>query len=109
MKEIRKKKKWVLKYSPGSPDADTGIRRVAEELGLSRVTAALLYTRGYRTAGEVTSFLHQENARLHDPFLLSDMEPALQRISKALERKEKIIIYGPELIPSDAVRIWMFV
>lgn len=94
MNENRKQKQWSVRYQPGDAKTDANVRLIAEELNLSRVTAALLYTRGCHTTGEVTAFLHQENARLHDPFLLTDMEPALHRILEALEKKEKIMIYG---------------
>ncbi len=94
MNENRKQKKWSVRYRPGDAETDADIRAIAEELNLSRVTAALLYTRGCHTPKEVMAFLHQESAKLHDPFLMTDMEPALRRIFKALERKEKIMIYG---------------
>lgn len=94
MKEIKKNKKWNVLYSSGNAEADEKVRILSERLAVSPVTAKLLYMRGYRTEAEVLSFLHQEEARLHDPFWMRDMEPAAERILCALERGERIAIYG---------------
>ena len=90
----RKEKKWSLLYCPGEDARDTAIRNLAKETGLSSILSTLLYTRGYRTASEVQGFFRQEAACLHDPFLLSDIVPAVERIALALERGERIAIYG---------------
>lgn len=90
----RKEKKWSLLYCPGDEVRDAAIRNLSKEAGLSEIMARLLYTRGYRTAKDVQAFFYQETAFLHDPFLLQDIMPAVQRIEKALERGEKIAIYG---------------
>ena len=82
----RKEKKWSLLYCPGDEVRDAAIRNLSKEAGLSEIMARLLYTRGYRTAKDVQAFFYQETAFLHDPFLLQDIMPAVQRIEKALER-----------------------
>ncbi|MBO5295322.1 MAG: DHH family phosphoesterase [Clostridia bacterium] len=90
----KKQKKWSLQYRPGNAEIDAAISSLAKETDLSEIMARLLYTRGYRTAGEVVSFLRQETACLHDPFLMCDVASAVERIAIALERGEKIAIYG---------------
>ena len=90
----KKQKKWSLQYRPGNAEIDAAISSLAKETDLSEIMARLLYTRGYRTAGEVVSFLRQETACLHDPYLMCDVAPAVERIALALERGEKIAIYG---------------
>lgn len=90
----KKQKKWSLQYRPGNAEIDAAISSLAKETDLSEIMARLLYTRGYRTAGEVVSFLRQETACLHDPFLMCDVASAVERIALALERGEKIAIYG---------------
>ena len=60
----------------------------------SPIMARLLYMRGYHTADEVRVFFNQETAYLHDPYLMQDIAPAVERISLALERGERIAIYG---------------
>lgn len=89
-----KQKKWSLIYRPGNEKTDREIRVLAEQTGMTAVMASLLYTRGYRTAEEVNAFFHQENAYLHDPYLLRDVEPAVERIALAIEHGERIAIYG---------------
>ena len=90
----RKEKKWSLLYCPGDEGQDAAIRNLSKEAGLSEIMAGLLYTRGYRTVKEVEAFFRQDAACLHDPFLLCDIVPALERIELALERGERIAIYG---------------
>lgn len=94
MAEQKKQKKWNLLYQEGNAETDTAIGALAEGTGLSPVTARLLYTRGYRSVEAVRAFLHQETACFHDPYLLRDMRPAVERINLALARGERIAIYG---------------
>ncbi|MBQ7335046.1 MAG: single-stranded-DNA-specific exonuclease RecJ [Clostridia bacterium] len=91
---MKKTKKWSLQYRPGDAVKDAEIVKLAKELSVSDVMAQLLYTRGYHTAREAQIFLHQEDALFHDPFLLQDIRPAIERIALAIERGERIAIYG---------------
>ena len=93
-KQIKKQKKWSLKYCPGNVQIDAAVRALATEAGLSEILASLLYTRGYTTKEAVESFFHQDTACLHDPYILCDMQAAVNRLDLALERHEKIAIYG---------------
>jgi single-stranded-DNA-specific exonuclease len=63
-------------------------------LEVSDLLAGLLVNRGISTVEEATVFLNPEFKNLHDPFLLNGMEEAVNRIKKALSKKEKILIYG---------------
>lgn len=90
----KKQKKWSLQYRPGNAEVDAAIADLAAETDLSKIMAQLLYVRGYHTAKEVRAFFNQETACLHDPYLMRDIAPAVERISLALERGEKIAIYG---------------
>ncbi len=67
---------------------------LASELGISVFTARLLTNRGIRTAAEARSYLYPAFDELHDPFKFADMEKAVDRIHKAIERGEKICVYG---------------
>lgn len=93
-KQRNREKTWSLLYRSGDAVTDAAIAALAKESGRSEIVARLLYTRGYRSASAVESFFHQETACLHDPYLLRDIEPAVARIALALERGEKIAIYG---------------
>ena len=55
----------------------------------------LLYNRGITTQEKIDEFFNPDySSDLHNPFLLKDMEKAVERILKAIESKEKIVIYG---------------
>ncbi len=53
-----------------------------------------MWNRGYRDAASATSFLNPRIEDLHDPFLLRDMVPAVDRIRAAIARRERIEIHG---------------
>ena len=89
-----KKKVWSLRYTSGNADVDRAIGAIAAENGISEVSAKLIYNRGYRTASSVESFLSPSIERAHDPYLMKDMDKAVCRINEALERGEKITVYG---------------
>ena len=93
MKELKKKKKWSIRYAPTAENT-AAVKLLAEELGISVTTAKLLFTRGLCTAEQATVFLKQAETSLHNPFLLKDIERAVARILEALERGERIAIYG---------------
>lgn len=82
--------RWVLK-----PEPDDGIvRRLTEDLGLSRTLAVLLAQRGITNYGEARDFFAPAFTGVHDPFLMKDMDRAVDRILRAMERKERILVYG---------------
>lgn len=85
---------WSLKYEVGDPESDTKTQRLADELGVSELFAILLRNRGYDDPVSATAFLRNEESVLHDPFLLKDIVPAVERIRRAVEDREKIVIYG---------------
>ncbi|HSE98156.1 MAG TPA: single-stranded-DNA-specific exonuclease RecJ, partial [Blastocatellia bacterium] len=70
------------------------VARLARELKLSEVTATLLANRGITETETAHRFLNPRLSDLHDPFLMRDMHEAVGRILRAVEQKEKILIYG---------------
>lgn len=63
-------------------------------LNISPLLAHLLLKRGISTAQEARGFLSCDLSYLHDPFLLKDMDKAVERIKSAVKRKESILVYG---------------
>lgn len=83
-------KRWVVK-----PRGDElKVSALSAELNVSKVVAELLVQRGIFTFEEARSFFRPDLNGLHDPFLMKDMEVAVVRIIKAIENKEKILVYG---------------
>lgn len=68
-------------------------RLLSEQLSIHPITAQLLIQRGV-SAASAPSFLNPSIDLLHDPFLFQEMEQAVSRIVRAIERNEKILIYG---------------
>src|SRR5438093_7436426 len=66
---------------------------LAKALGLSEITASVLVRRGYGDADEAPAFLAGEQP-LHDPFLLGDMEAAVQQIRAAIAAGKRICVHG---------------
>ncbi len=89
-----KKKVWSLRYTPGNSEVDTAISNIARDLGVSDVVARLIYNRGYSDAVSGAEFLSPNESRLHDPYLLKDMDKAVKRISESVLRGDKITVYG---------------
>ena len=83
-------KKWILK-DPADPEK---VGRLATELGIDRVLAELLVARGVNTFEEARSFFRPSLADLHDPFLMKDMDKAVERLHTAISGGEKILVYG---------------
>lgn len=82
-------KKWnILGVRDGTTEA------LAASLGVGTLTAGLLCNRGYTTKESAARFLRMEEELLHSAFLLRDMDKAVKRIEEALQKGEKIVIYG---------------
>lgn len=64
------------------------------ELNISKMAAVILWHRNIRTAAAARKFLEPSSQPFYDPFLLADMDKAVARIVRAIEQKEKIVVYG---------------
>lgn len=67
---------------------------LSDELHISPLSAQILIDRGICTASEARAFVRPSLEQLHDPFLMKDMDRAEQRLSDALARHERIMVYG---------------
>jgi len=83
-------KLWVVK-SQG--DTET-VGNLSKELGIDPHLSSLLVQRGVKTFEDARSFFRPTLEYLHDPFLMRDMDKAIDRMESALAHNEKILIYG---------------
>jgi single-stranded-DNA-specific exonuclease len=78
----------------GGDDRDARVQALAAALGVPPVVARLLCQRGLDTPEAAARFLKPEIGHLHDPFLLTDLPVAVERLLAAVARKERIAIHG---------------
>ena len=84
--------KW--NYQPPSQEQTEKAKALAKETGISPVLCKLLLERGISSAAEAKRFFRPQLMELHDPFLMKDMDIAVDRLNEAMGRKERILVYG---------------
>lgn len=95
MNDGRKANVRVVRYPQGDAEADRAVACIAAQLGVSEITAKILWNRGHRTVDACRAFLFSDGQEmLHDPFLMRDMDRAVARIRTGIEHAEKMVIYG---------------
>ena len=83
-------KQWIIK-TPADTEKSS---RLAAELGIDRVLADLLVQRGVETFEDARKFFRPSLEDLHDPFLMKDMDKAVERLHQAIVSAQKILVYG---------------
>ena len=73
---------------------EIAVKKIQDEFGLSRLLATIIANKGLQTKQEIEVFLNPTRKDFHDPYLMPDMKIAVDRIIKAIENQEKVIIYG---------------
>lgn len=81
-------------YQPLTNHQRTLVDRILPECGGCPTVAEVLVRRGVSTPEEAVSFFNPSTSDLHDPFLMPDMDKAVNRLNKAMGAKERIMIYG---------------
>ena len=84
--------KWI--YSELSEEQNEIKNNLANELSISPILSQLLVQRGISTYDEARSFFRPDLNDLHDPFLMKDMDRAVDRLTMAMQQNEKILVYG---------------
>ena len=84
--------KW--NYEPPTPEKRQAAKELAEKIGMSPVLASLLIQRGIRTESAAKRFFRPMLNELIDPFLMNDMDMAVDRLNDAMGRKERSMVYG---------------
>ena len=82
--------RWII-----AKDVDRQlVKSLSESLGIDEILAILLVQRGITNFEEAKNFFRPSLSQLHDPFLMKDMDKAVDRLQKAMNDGEKILIYG---------------
>lgn len=84
--------KW--KYEPLTHEQTVLANTLSAELDISPVLCGLLVKRGISSVADAKNFFRPKLSMLHNPFLMNDMDIAVQRLNKALGKKERILVYG---------------
>jgi len=84
--------KW--NYEPPTSDKRTAAKELGEKIGMSPILADLLIQRGIKTESAAKRFFRPQLNELIDPFLMNDMDVAVDRLNDAMGRKERIMVYG---------------
>ena len=82
--------RWTLKSKPTKEK----VEKLAKELQIEETLASILCQRNIETFDNAKKFFRPNLEDIHDPFLMKDMDKAVQRIEKAIENEENILIYG---------------
>lgn len=83
-------KRWIVKQGADFEK----VAELAKDLKISKSLASLLMLRNVRNRSEATAFFMPQLSQLHNPFLMKDMDKAVERIGRAFEKKEKMLIFG---------------
>ncbi|HHU48012.1 MAG TPA: single-stranded-DNA-specific exonuclease RecJ [Bacteroidales bacterium] len=84
-------KRWII---PSIETDPSEIAHLSEVLNIETPLVQLLWSRGIRNEKAAHSFFSPQITDLHDPFLMKDMDKAVERLSKAILNNEKILVYG---------------
>lgn len=84
--------KWNYKYP--TPEEEQAAKELGEKLNMSPILTLLLIRRGITTESAAKRFFRPQLANLINPFLMKDMDIAVDRLNDAMGRKERILVYG---------------
>lgn len=84
--------KW--NYQPINPEEVEASLKLAQDLGISPILGQLLWARGIDTVAKARKFFKPQLPDLYDPFLMKDMDKAVERLNAAMGKKERILVYG---------------
>lgn len=84
--------KWIYQ-SPKEGELEAA-KLLSAQIGISPILCRLLRERGIKTPEDAKRFFRPQLSELHDPFLMKDMDKAVERLNEAMGRKERILVYG---------------
>lgn len=83
---------YVWKQKPKT--SQTAIEKLGKEINVNPTLANMLINRGVESFEQAKDYFRPSLSQLHDPFLMKDMDAAVNRIEKAVKNQEKILVYG---------------
>ena len=83
---------WKIKQL--TAEEQSAAERLSAELDINPVAGRILAVRGLRTAAEARAYIRPSLDSLHDPFLMRDMGAAVDRLCRAIDANERIMVYG---------------
>ena len=83
-------KRWLVK----TPKDITTVEEFRSTLKIDRIVAELLLQRGIHTYEQAENFFRPKLDQLHDPFLMKDLTAAVERVNQAIQKKERILLFG---------------
>ena len=87
-------KNWNFKPTPTQSEDLQIVGDLVNQLSVSKSMATMLWQRGVKDFDEAKHFFRPQIEDLHDPFLMKDMDVAVERLIKAIDENEKILIFG---------------
>ncbi|MDQ1086959.1 single-stranded-DNA-specific exonuclease RecJ [Siphonobacter sp. SORGH_AS_1065] len=87
-------KRWSYQKLPETSEDKQTVESLAQAINVNSFLATLLWQRNIREFDSAKSFFRPQLSELHDPMLMKDMDRAVERLTLALNRGEKILIYG---------------
>ncbi len=83
------KKKWEYINK-----TDEQIEDIMKKFNVTRLVAKVIANRDFKSDEEILNFLNPDISKIYDPYLMLDMDIAVDRVIKAINNKEKILVYG---------------
>lgn len=82
--------KWIIREK-ADPKA---VESLGKEINLNQTLANMLVNRGVDTFQKAKDFFRPDPDKLHDPYMMKDMDKAVERLALAIQKEEKILVYG---------------
>ncbi|PZR41589.1 MAG: single-stranded-DNA-specific exonuclease RecJ [Azospira oryzae] len=83
-------KRWIHKPAPSAEE----VAELSQRININPYLSAILIQRGITDFDSAKNFFRPSLDQLHDPFLMRDMDRAVERMKRAIDNKEKILVYG---------------
>lgn len=85
---------YSWKYDSPTPERLESVEELAQQLNIAPLLADILVKRGITTEEAARRFFKPQLNDLYDPFLMKDMDVAVDRLNEAMGHKERILVYG---------------